>query len=336
VASSRGQSTLRRSPCITARAVSLRPPRRTTRHEHTSFGRHGYAPTRRFVDLNRSISFCNAVSFALTCSCPLRICRIRTKAWPSVCVQRGAFGCVAGSWISCGLRVSNVSSGGPRERQILLVAGPRNHHSLQEVAIVWRPRAIAQESVDSHVLAVLWASAALERAIRRVAPEVIVAPHLAVVVTDARYYSRLSRNVFRFLPLQLTSRDLDRMHGTNERIGVVRTKPPPNLSSDGDRVGGRLKRGGGGVVESACHCAEPVCADGVCQDWRTHALRMRPRTARRPRRQQSCSARLRARSSGSRPAADDGGMLTAPRSRVLGELFRLHRLRQRLPAKELV
>ena len=60
----------------------------------------------------------------------------------------------------------------------------------------------------------------LERAIRGVAPDAIVAPYLVVVVTDARYYSGLTRNVFRFLPLRLTSRDLERMHGIDERIGV--------------------------------------------------------------------------------------------------------------------
>jgi carboxypeptidase PM20D1 len=60
----------------------------------------------------------------------------------------------------------------------------------------------------------------LERSIRSVTPDAVVAPYLVVVVTDARYYAGLSRNVFRFLPLRLNSRDLDRMHGTNERIGV--------------------------------------------------------------------------------------------------------------------
>ena len=48
----------------------------------------------------------------------------------------------------------------------------------------------------------------------------IVVPILVAVVTDARYYSGLSRNVFRFLPLRLTSRDLERMHGIDERIGI--------------------------------------------------------------------------------------------------------------------
>jgi carboxypeptidase PM20D1 len=60
----------------------------------------------------------------------------------------------------------------------------------------------------------------LERTIRSVVPDAIVAPYLVVVVTDARYYSGLSRNVFRFLPLRLTSRDLERIHGIDERIGV--------------------------------------------------------------------------------------------------------------------
>jgi carboxypeptidase PM20D1 len=61
----------------------------------------------------------------------------------------------------------------------------------------------------------------LERAIRSIRPDAVVSPYLVVVVTDARYYSGLSRNVFRFLPLRLTSHDLERMHGTNERLGVV-------------------------------------------------------------------------------------------------------------------
>lgn len=60
----------------------------------------------------------------------------------------------------------------------------------------------------------------LERTIRSVNRDVIVAPYLVVVATDSRYFSPLSENVFRFLPLRLTAADLDRMHGTNERISV--------------------------------------------------------------------------------------------------------------------
>lgn len=61
----------------------------------------------------------------------------------------------------------------------------------------------------------------LERTIRSVHPGTAVAPYLVVVVTDARYYSALSRDVFRFLPVRLTARDLERTHGTNERVGIA-------------------------------------------------------------------------------------------------------------------
>lgn len=60
----------------------------------------------------------------------------------------------------------------------------------------------------------------VERTIRSIFPGTIVAPYLVVVVTDARHYSGLSRNVFRFLPLRLTPRDLERMHGIDERISI--------------------------------------------------------------------------------------------------------------------
>ena len=60
----------------------------------------------------------------------------------------------------------------------------------------------------------------LEQTIVKMTPDTIVAPYQVVVVTDARYYSGLSRNVFRFLPVRLTSQDLQRMHGTDERIAV--------------------------------------------------------------------------------------------------------------------
>lgn len=60
----------------------------------------------------------------------------------------------------------------------------------------------------------------LERTIRSVVPDAIVAPYLVVVATDARYYTELSDNVFRFVPLRLMSRDLERMHGIDERVGI--------------------------------------------------------------------------------------------------------------------
>ncbi|NIS59561.1 MAG: M20 family peptidase [Proteobacteria bacterium] len=60
----------------------------------------------------------------------------------------------------------------------------------------------------------------LERTIRQVFPDTIVAPYLVVAGTDARHYSDVSESILRFLPIRLMGEDLRRIHGTNERVGV--------------------------------------------------------------------------------------------------------------------
>jgi carboxypeptidase PM20D1 len=60
----------------------------------------------------------------------------------------------------------------------------------------------------------------LERAITSVAPDVVVAPFLVVVVADARHYAKLTGDIYRFLPLRMQSADLARMHGTDERVAI--------------------------------------------------------------------------------------------------------------------
>jgi carboxypeptidase PM20D1 len=60
----------------------------------------------------------------------------------------------------------------------------------------------------------------LARTIQGVVPGALVAPYLVVVVTDSRYFAPISRNVFRFLPVRLASRDLERMHGVDERLDI--------------------------------------------------------------------------------------------------------------------
>jgi carboxypeptidase PM20D1 len=62
---------------------------------------------------------------------------------------------------------------------------------------------------------------ALAGAIRQVYPTAIVAPFLVVGATDARHYTGLTPNVYRFAPLPLTQVDLDRFHGVDERIGLA-------------------------------------------------------------------------------------------------------------------
>ena len=60
----------------------------------------------------------------------------------------------------------------------------------------------------------------LERTIRSLSPDAVVAPYLVVVVTDSRYFARLTDSVFRFLPIRLGPGELTRIHGTDERIAI--------------------------------------------------------------------------------------------------------------------
>ncbi len=64
------------------------------------------------------------------------------------------------------------------------------------------------------------AFATLERTIREVFPDVLVAPCLAIGTTDSRHYAALAENVFRFIPSRIKKSDVQRIHGTNERISV--------------------------------------------------------------------------------------------------------------------
>jgi carboxypeptidase PM20D1 len=60
----------------------------------------------------------------------------------------------------------------------------------------------------------------LQRTLAQVFPQVIVAPNLLAGATDTQHYRRLSRNVFRFIPMRIKAEDLARLHGTNERVGI--------------------------------------------------------------------------------------------------------------------
>ncbi|ATB46656.1 M20 family peptidase [Corallococcus macrosporus] len=60
----------------------------------------------------------------------------------------------------------------------------------------------------------------LQRSVRQVFPDVVVAPYLMLGATDSRYFTGLSENVYRFMPLRLDSADLSRLHGKDERVSV--------------------------------------------------------------------------------------------------------------------
>src|SRR3954470_22075464 len=61
----------------------------------------------------------------------------------------------------------------------------------------------------------------LNRTIREVFPDVIVAPGLMVAATDSRHFVGLTDKIFRFSPVRATSEDLKRFHGTNERLSIA-------------------------------------------------------------------------------------------------------------------
>lgn len=61
----------------------------------------------------------------------------------------------------------------------------------------------------------------VERAVREVFPEAVVAPGLMTAATDSRHFTSLSPAVYRFSPIRVSGEDLARFHGTNERLSVA-------------------------------------------------------------------------------------------------------------------
>jgi carboxypeptidase PM20D1 len=62
--------------------------------------------------------------------------------------------------------------------------------------------------------------ALINRTIREVFSDAVVAPGIVIGATDARHYREVSDHVYRFSPVRAGKDDLPRFHGTNERIGV--------------------------------------------------------------------------------------------------------------------
>ncbi|WP_437683457.1 M20 family peptidase [Sorangium sp. So ce131] len=60
----------------------------------------------------------------------------------------------------------------------------------------------------------------IEKTIRQIFPDAIVAPSLVLGGTDSAHYQRIADGVYRFCPTRLLDEDRARFHGTNERISV--------------------------------------------------------------------------------------------------------------------
>ncbi len=61
----------------------------------------------------------------------------------------------------------------------------------------------------------------LNRTIREVFPDALVAPGLMVAGTDSIHYGEISDHVFKFSPVRANAEDLKRFHGTNERLSIA-------------------------------------------------------------------------------------------------------------------
>ncbi len=61
---------------------------------------------------------------------------------------------------------------------------------------------------------------AIEKTVLQVFDDVIVAPSLVLATTDSRYYTEVSDNIYKFLPVMLNSEDVAGIHGYNEHLSV--------------------------------------------------------------------------------------------------------------------
>lgn len=83
---------------------------------------------------------------------------------------------------------------------------------IAQMTQAWNPSQISDTNSQSF--------AAIQRTIQQIFPGTVVAPYLVTGATDSRHYLPLTRNVFKIVPLVVTSEDLKRIHGTDERISV--------------------------------------------------------------------------------------------------------------------
>ena len=60
----------------------------------------------------------------------------------------------------------------------------------------------------------------IHKSIKEVFGDVIVSPGMILATTDSRHYQNISKNIYRFMPIQLSSNDLSMIHGANEKISI--------------------------------------------------------------------------------------------------------------------
>lgn len=58
----------------------------------------------------------------------------------------------------------------------------------------------------------------LGQTIKEIYPDVLIVPYLMSGGTDSRKYYNLCKNIYRFMPINITQKDFESIHSTNERI----------------------------------------------------------------------------------------------------------------------
>jgi len=69
----------------------------------------------------------------------------------------------------------------------------------------------------------------VQKTAKSIWPEAVVAPSLLVATTDSRYYTHLTEQTFRFLPIKLSQEDLKMLHGVNEKVALEDYKRAVNF-----------------------------------------------------------------------------------------------------------
>lgn len=74
------------------------------------------------------------------------------------------------------------------------------------------PSPVSPTTSDSYQL--------INRTLRSLFPDVVVAPGLMIAATDSRHFAPISDHIYRFSPVRAKPEDLARFHGTNERMST--------------------------------------------------------------------------------------------------------------------
>ncbi len=64
----------------------------------------------------------------------------------------------------------------------------------------------------------------IQTTIKQLFTDAVVAPSLVIGATDSRHFSKVSANIYRFLPIQIPKEDTKRFHGIDERVSVENFK----------------------------------------------------------------------------------------------------------------